>query len=358
MQIIVIYEEVRSIYKGKTVAFRLINFYGSEPLSADLEKNLSDMEGMKNWSIKKDHDNVQYSFLVDVKKAQILTDKLQPVLGRDPKAQIVVIPVSSAIPSFDEEEAETDDLKKKQEAKKPQTISREELYVEVSQGAILDRGFMLMVVLSTVVAAIGLLESNVAVVIGAMVIAPLLGPNLAFALATVLADDGLLKKAFKTNVVGLGLAIILSIILGMVWTGDLEISQEFMARTDIGISGIILAIASGAAAVLSLVTGTSSALVGVMVAVALLPPAVVLGVSIGAGQFSYAFGAFLLLAANIISVNLSAISVLILKGVEPRKWQEKREAKSLRDRYLMIWGIGLALVFVLLTLKAYFHNSF
>ena len=188
----------------------------------------------------------------------------------------------------------------------------------------------------------------VQVAVGAMVIAPLLGPNLAFALATVLADSEMMKRAFKTNVSGLGFAILLSIFLGFVWTGELETSAEFMARTDIGISGIILATASGAAAVLSLVSGASSALVGVMVAVALLPPAVVLGVSIGAGQFSYAFGAFLLLAANIISVNLSAISVLILKGIEPRKWQEKREAKSLRNRYLIFWGMGLAVITLLL----------
>ena len=340
------------------MAFRLINFYGSEPLSADLEKNLSELEGVKNWSVKKDHKNVQYSFLVDVKKSQILTDKLQPILGKDEAAQIVVIPVSSAIPSFDEDDTEKDDPKKKAEAKSSQaTISREELYVEVNQGAVLDKAFMLMVFLSTVVAAIGLLENNVAVVIGAMVIAPLLGPNLAFALATVLADSEMMKRAFKTNVSGLGFAILLSIFLGFVWTGELETSAEFMARTDIGISGIILATASGAAAVLSLVSGASSALVGVMVAVALLPPAVVLGVSIGAGQFSYAFGAFLLLAANIISVNLSAISVLILKGIEPRKWQEKREAKSLRNRYLIFWGMGLAVITLLLILKAYFIVS-
>ncbi len=328
------------------MAFRLVNFYASDDLSPDLITTIEAIDGVRDWNIKKNKDDVQYSFLVQVQKTQELTDKLQPILNNDERAQIVVLPVVTTIPSLEEE---VEDSSKKKTA----GISREELYVDVAKGAELDKSYMLLVFFSTIVAAIGLLENNVAVVIGAMVIAPLLGPNLAFALATVLGDTELMKKSVRTNVVGLLASVVLSFLLGLFWSGPLEQSHEFMSRTDVGFSGVVLAIASGAAAVLSLVTGVSSALVGVMVAVALLPPAVVFGTSLGAGEFIYAFGAFLLLAANIICVNLSAILVLIYKDVQPRKWQEKKNAKVISGRYVALWTIALGVILLMLIAKSY-----
>ncbi len=329
------------------MAFRLVNFYSASDLDKDLITAIEAIDGVKEWNIKKNKDDVQYSFLVNVKKTQDLTDKLQPVLNQDPGAQIVVLPVVTTIPSLEEEEESAS-------KKKGSAVSREELYVDVAKGAELDRSYMLLVVFSTVVAAIGLLENNVAVVIGAMVIAPLLGPNLAFALATVLADVPLMKKASKTTLIGLSTSIGLAFLLGVFWTGPVEQSHEFMSRTDVGFSSIVLAIASGAAAVLALVTGVSSALVGVMVAVALLPPAVVFGVSLGGWNLSYAFGAFLLLAANIVCVNLSAIWVFIYRGVQPRTWQDKKQAKAISNRYLTIWLTALGIVVLALIAKSYF----
>lgn len=332
------------------MAFRLINFYSGDDLDTELLKTIEDIEGVDGWNIKKNKDDVQYSFLVQIKKTQEVTDKLQPCLNKDPKARIVVLPVVTTMPDLEEEKEEAPSKKK------VAGISREELYVEVAKGAELDRSFMMLVFFSTVVAAIGLLESNVAVVIGAMVIAPLLGPNLAFALATVLADVPMMKNAARTNFIGILFAIFLSLVLGVFWSGSLEGSQEFMSRTDVGFSGIVLAIASGAAAVLSLVTGVSSALVGVMVAVALMPPAVVFGVSLGSGEWSYAFGSFLLLAANIICVNLSAMWVLIYKGVQPRTWKDKKQARMISSRYLSIWLTALGLIVLLLIVRTYFFD--
>lgn len=152
--------------------------------------------------------------------------------------------------------------------------------------------------LSTVVAAIGLIENNVAVVIGAMVIAPLLGPNLALSLGISLGDLALMKKAVFTSAAGVSLAFALSALMGLVLPLE-EYSDELMARTDVGVSSAILALASGAAAALSLTTGLSSVLVGVMVAVALLPPAATLGIMVGQGERDLALGAGLLLMVNI-----------------------------------------------------------
>jgi uncharacterized membrane protein len=136
------------------------------------------------------------------------------------------------------------------------------------------------------VATIGLFEDNVTVVIGAMVIAPLLGPNIALAFGAALGDR-------------------------------------------------VLALASGAAGVLSLTTGLSSAMVGVMVAVALLPPTATLGLTLAAGNYHLALGAGLLLLVNIVSVNLAAKLVLIIRGVKPRAWLEKQKARQSMLAYIV-----------------------
>jgi len=101
------------------------------------------------------------------------------------------------------------------------------------------------------------------------------------------------------------------------WTGTLD-SVELLARTSVGLDGVLLALASGLAAALSLTTGLSSVLVGVMVAVALLPPTATAGIMLGAGNFELATGALLLLAVNVVCVNIAAKLVFLFRGVRPR----------------------------------------
>ena len=202
---------------------------------------------------------------------------------------------------------------------------------------------MLLVFLSTIVAAIGLLKDNVAVVIGAMVIAPLLGPNLALALAAALGSKPLLWQAVKSNLVGLGGSLLLTILLALLHPVDLN-SHELISRTEVGIDSIILALAAGIVAVLSLTTGLSMTLVGVMVAVALLPPTATLGLMIGSGEWQLAIGAGLLLAINIVCVNLAAKIVFFLKGVKPRIWLDREKAEHSTTVFIIIWLISLAIL--------------
>jgi uncharacterized membrane protein len=107
---------------------------------------------------------------------------------------------------------------------------------------------------------------------------------------------------------------------------------------------LALALASGAAAALSLTTGLPSVLVGVMVAVALLPPAATVGLTLGHGQAEYALGAALLLAANIVCINLAAKLVFLIKGIQPRTWAEKTKAKRAMIIYIIVWVVTLLLL--------------
>jgi uncharacterized membrane protein len=117
-----------------------------------------------------------------------------------------------------------------------------------------------------------------------------------------------------------------------------------LLRTEAGLDAVALALASGAAAALSLTTGLSSVLVGVMVAVALLPPAAALGLMLGQGRIDLAVGAGLLLGINIVCINLASKIVFFLKDIRPRTWLEKEKAKRAMVVYTAVWLVTLLLL--------------
>ncbi len=278
------------------------------------------------WSCGEDEDGRRsFRMLVRDESSQGLVDALQTLLGATEGYRIIILPVDAALPRPDEEQDE------ESRRRRATAATREELYDEIERGAKLDSTFLLLTFLSTVVAAIGLVEDSVAVVVGAMVIAPLLGPNIALAFATSLGDRRLMWQALRTNLTGLLLAFGLSLIIGFIWPVNLA-SQEIMARTDVGMDGVALALASGAAAVISLTTGLSATLVGVMVAVALLPPTATLGMLIGSGQVELATGAALLLAVNIVCVLLAAKVVFLVKGVKAPDLDGTQPRQAVHDR--------------------------
>lgn len=272
--------------------------------------------------------------LVVDNKLQPVLDSLQTVLGKQPAARILVLPVEISLPKPQEEER-----KEEEQA----TAARESLYASVEKNARLDGNFVVLAMLSTVVAAIGLIENNVAVVIGAMVIAPLLGPNLAFGLGTALGDTALMRKSALTTLVGIALAVALTALIGAFGSFDVS-SPELMGRTTVGLDSVALALASGAAAALSMTSGLSSVLVGVMVAVALLPPAATLGLMLGHGNTGLAIGAGLLLAINVVSVNLASRVVFFFKGIRPRTWWEQEKAKRATVTYVLVWLVTLTIL--------------
>ena len=284
--------------------------------------------------------------LVRPEKQQAVIDALQSLLSTADNTRLLVLPVEATLPRLEEENLE-------EEKQNTVTRSREELYQKIVTGAKLDSNFMYMVIMSTIVAAIGLLEDNVAVVIGAMVIAPLLGPNMALAFATTLGEGKLLWLALKANIAGLFTALALSILIGFIWPLNFD-SHELMIRTDVGMDGIVLALVSGAAAVLALTAGLSNSLVGVMVAVAILPPTATVGLMLGSGHYQYALGAALLLAVNIVCVNLSSNITFLLKGIKPRTWYEKKKAKQSKIVLILFWFVVLIVLAMVVNVRQQF----
>ncbi|MES9831243.1 MAG: TIGR00341 family protein [Candidatus Thiodiazotropha sp. DIVDIV] len=285
--------------------------------------------------------------LLTDENVQPALDALQTVLGAQSTARIIVFPIDATLPQPSTEKEKNEDKA---------ISSRESMYATVDRNTRFDSNFVVLVILSTLVAAIGLVKNNVAVVIGAMVIAPLLGPNLAFGLGTALGDIHLMKKSLKSLLSGIFIAILLAYFIGILWPFELT-SPELLARTEVGLDSIALALASGAAAALSLTSGLPSVLVGVMVAVALLPPAAALGLTLGHARVDLAMGAGLLLVANIVCVNLSAKLLFLLKGIQPRSWAEKEKAKRAMTIYLVVWVITLVLVILAIVARSHIEGA-
>ena len=142
-----------------------------------------------------EEDRVVVSMIVRPEKRQVVLDALQSAIGSTEGARINVLPLEVTLPRPAEKEDGDEG--------RSVTGTREELYNEIEKGAKLDGNYLLLVFLSTIVATIGLVENNVAVIIGAMVIAPLLGPNIALAFSTSLGDTRLMWSALKTSFAGL-----------------------------------------------------------------------------------------------------------------------------------------------------------
>jgi uncharacterized hydrophobic protein (TIGR00341 family) len=207
--------------------------------------------------------------------------------------------------------------------------------------------FIGLVLLSTLVAGVGLVRDDVAVIIGAMVIAPLLGPNVSMALSVTLGDMDLGWRSLKTNAAGIFASLALAFIMGLIMQVDLE-SQQLINKTNVNLGDVTIALAAGSAGVLAFTRGVPAAIVGVMVAVALLPPLVNVGLLFGSGYTNLAIGSVILTTTNLICINLAGILTFLVQGIQPRSWWEVEKAKKATRIAIGIWVALLAILGIII----------
>ncbi len=207
--------------------------------------------------------------------------------------------------------------------------------------------YWLMNGLATVIACYGLLANSPAVVIGAMVVAMLLNPLSGIALGLNDSDRKLLGLAFLTLVGGIAWILAIAVGLGFIHR-DLPVTAEILARTNPNLFDLIIALAGGAAgavAVLSPRIGT--AIVGVAVATALVPPLAAAGMLLARADYASAGGAFLLVLTNIAAIQLAFSVVFWVDGYRWRETAPERRFTAFLRRNLLSIGIVLGLAAVL-----------
>ncbi len=169
--------------------------------------------------------------------------------------------------------------------------------------------FYILVVLSTIIASFGLLVGSTAVVIGAMLVAPLMGPIFGISLGISNGDKRLIKTSVFSEIIGIITAVAIALLIGLIPI-RLGLSAEILSRTQPTIYDIIIALFSGFAGAYALVDEKiSSALPGVAIATALVPPLASCGICLSLQQWNLAGGAFLLFFVNLIAIELAAAIV-------------------------------------------------
>lgn len=337
------------------MALRMIQIVHPDVGPDDIARLLEGVEISAAWSDRRSANTSIIQLIVSAEECESILDRFEQRFGSTPGFQAALLQVEAVIPRQKEEPAV--ELPAEEASKRPPEnlrISREELIAEIDEGIPISRVFVALSLLSSVVAAIGLLRDDIAIVIGAMVIAPLLTPNVALALSTTLADTGLARKSVKTLATGFSLSLAVAVAVGLLFRVDPAV-PAIASRTVITASDIALALAAGAAGTFAFTTGLPGALIGVMVAVALLPPMVTFGLLIGAGRFGAALNAFLLVVANITCINLAGVVTFLFQGVRPRTWWEAKRARKAAFKASVLWTSMLLVLIAILVYKTHFR---
>ena len=205
--------------------------------------------------------------------------------------------------------------------------TRVELATRVQSSSAWNFDFVALLSLSSVIAALGLLQNSAAVIIGAMLIAPLMTPILGVGLALAQANVVLARMAFRSIGLGVGTAFLLALLVGVVDRQShaaLTLTEEMLARGWPGLIDLLIAFASGlAAAYAHSRPGLIAALPGVAIAAALVPPIATSGLATAAGEFDLAYGSFLLFFTNMVAIVLAAglsLWSVGVRGQETGRW--------------------------------------
>jgi len=194
---------------------------------------------------------------------------------------------------------------------------RTEVYAQMGQAARANKSFYILIFFSSIIAYMGLIQGSAAVIIGAMLVAPLMSPILAMAHSIVQGNLRLFRRATESAIKGIALAIGTSIALTVILPAQ-PVTTELLSRTHPNLLDLLVALASGAAAAYAMSRKSlAAALPGVAIAAALVPPLCVVGYGLGAANFQIANGALLLFATNLSAIVLAGAITFLLIGFRP-----------------------------------------
>jgi uncharacterized hydrophobic protein (TIGR00271 family) len=219
----------------------------------------------------------------------------------------------------------------------------------IRKGATAQADFYVMIALSTIIAALGLLLNSPAVIIGAMLVAPLMAAIIGMALSIVHGDQSLLLKSARTSLAGVLIAMAIGLLIGWL-VPNATTTSEIMARTQPNLLDLFVALAAGAAGAYALCRKeVAASLAGVAIAVALVPPLATIGITLAMQEWQLAAGATLLFATNLVAIAASGAIIFLLLGFAPPESHKQRRLMFWRS----LWGITalvLAIALILGTL--------
>lgn len=227
------------------------------------------------------------------------------------------------------------------------------LVESLGEGSRWSMNFGVMLGCSVLIAGLGLLQNSVAVIIGAMLVAPLMTPLTGTGLALVQGNFNLLKVALRSMLRGTLASLMLGVLLRLLTPGS-ELTTEIAVRGSPNILDLLIAFLAGVAAGYAMARPKmSGALPGVAISVALVPPLAAAGIALGSADWMIALGAVLLFATNMVAIVLGSAMVFRMHGIKTREENQTTMLKMKR----IILGLGLTLVVFTAPLGYQFINQ-
>lgn len=226
----------------------------------------------------------------------------------------------------------------------------QKLFFEGAQRRLQLERFIVLMVLSTIIATFGVLADSTATVIGAMLIAPLMTPIMAMAAALVMGDMQRVSASFAIVVTGVVLAVGLAWLIGHthIVVISFTANSQITSRVSPSLTDLAIALASGVAGAFAMSrSDVADSLPGVAIAIALVPPLAVVGIALSQEQWEDALGAMLLFLTNFVSILLAGGGTLALLGLSAA--HTKGMKSSARRKAFMYIAIGALLVTIPLT---------
>jgi uncharacterized hydrophobic protein (TIGR00271 family) len=215
--------------------------------------------------------------------------------------------------------------------------------IELSQPGI---NFTVLMVISTLIAALGLLQNSAAVIIGAMLIAPLMSPLMSFSVGLVQGNLRLMRTAAVTTFAGVLIGLVMAIMIGVVMPTNAA-TTEMLARGQPSVLDMGVALASGLAGAYAMARkDIPAALAGVAIAAALVPPLCTTGLAIAFREVTLASGAGLLFLTNIVGISIAGAAVFAWLGLRPRGGNHSRRQLVIALVVLGLLALPLASTFI------------
>lgn len=233
------------------------------------------------------------------------------------------------------------------------------IYQTIEEGSEPKVSFYILVILSSIIASYGLIANSAAVVIGAMIVAPLMIPIVGIALSLVSSDSHLFRYSATAEIAGALCSIALGFMAGK-FTFGVELSPEILARTHPLPYDILVALAAGLAGAYSLINPRiNAALAGIAIAVSLAPPLATTGICLALARYDLALGAFLLFFANFLAIQLASVFIFIANGFFDYSHHEENELliNRLSKRELIIIFSSRFLPSIALLIAVTWHLS-
>jgi len=220
----------------------------------------------------------------------------------------------------------------------------ERLHTDMLGESVADTSYLVLVVTSCAIATFGLLSNSAAVIIGAMIIAPLMSPIRALAFGALEGNLLLVRRAAASVLLGTLLALAIAWLLGRV-VGITSFGSEVLARSSPNLLDLGVAVAAGGVSGYAKINPkVSASLPGTAIAVALMPPVCVIGLGLSQGDWGLSQGATLLYVTNLLGITLSCMLTFLLAGYAPIEQAQKALLWAFMFTGLLLIPLGISFV--------------